>query len=309
MFTIVGSGFGIYGYLPALAQTQCSPILLPRKYEAKVRARPELARYLASIRWTVDTNAALEEATGVVVATTPAQQYELLHKIQCYPHLQTLILEKPVATNPDAAREILKTIRRSGRRFRIGFTFLHTQWASVLNFRRDSESDDEIKITWKFMAHHFRHDLENWKRNLVEGGGVLRFYGIHLLAMLARHGYETVDQSCLTGAYPSQPERWVARMSGPGLMPCNLEVDCRSDANCFQIARASCRTIATCIDLRDPFELEKSINVIGADLRVGVLVRLLQSFREPDTQYLIFVNRVNQLWLDAESEFVLQVAN
>jgi hypothetical protein len=45
-----------------------------------------------------------------------------------------------------------------------------------------------IRVDWRFLAHHHRYSLANWKRQPAESGGALRFYAIHLVAWLARAG-------------------------------------------------------------------------------------------------------------------------
>jgi len=35
MTGIIGSGFGLYGHLPAIAQVDTEPILLPQRYKSK----------------------------------------------------------------------------------------------------------------------------------------------------------------------------------------------------------------------------------------------------------------------------------
>src|ERR1700682_547845 len=132
MFTIVGSGFGLYGYLPALIETFGEPVVLPQAYREKISARPELRGYLDDIRWAADMQAALGTATGAVVATPPRRQQEVVTLCQGLPALSMLVLEKPVAVTPAAANEMLHALRRAGKRFRIGYTLLHTDWGERL---------------------------------------------------------------------------------------------------------------------------------------------------------------------------------
>jgi len=71
MFTVFGSGFGLYGYLPALIDTFGEPVALPESYRATVQARPELARCLPSIRWAADRDAALALANRALEIAGP----------------------------------------------------------------------------------------------------------------------------------------------------------------------------------------------------------------------------------------------
>ena len=47
-FTILGSGFGLYGYLPALLDLG-HMVTLPTRYQAVVAGRPELSRFMSRV--------------------------------------------------------------------------------------------------------------------------------------------------------------------------------------------------------------------------------------------------------------------
>jgi hypothetical protein len=45
MYTIVGGGFGLYGYFPAIVQQTGMKVLLNEKYRKTITSRPELNRF------------------------------------------------------------------------------------------------------------------------------------------------------------------------------------------------------------------------------------------------------------------------
>jgi predicted dehydrogenase len=300
MFTVTGSGFGLYGYLPALVETYGEPVLLPRAYESKVRARPELRQYLASIRWAEDAESALAMASGVVVANIPRVQPEIVSRCLGYAGIGRLVLEKPLAVTPAAASEMIDGLRSSGKRFRVGYTLLHTAWGRSLDWPDRGDAGDRVAITWTFMAHHFANVLANWKREHAQGGGVLRFFGVHLLALLARHGYRDVDGSVLAGQSAGEPERWRAAFAGPAVPRCDVEIDSRCEANRFRVTRSSRGETVALIDLQEPFELE-STGAGMADRRVAVLMRLLDSFQRDDAACYAHYDEANRLWAAVEA--------
>ena len=288
VFTVVGSGFGLYGYLPAVADTFRSPVLLPERYRAKVEARPELRPYRDLIRWTPDTELALAQATGVVIATPPHRQVEVAERSLELPGIQVLVLEKPLAPTPSASHALLDAVRRSLRRYRVGYTFLYTDWAQDLSWP-SADAVREVTMTWTFMAHHFANNLHNWKRAHAEGGGPLRFFGVHLLALLARQGYRDVVESTLEGVVAGEPERWRAVFSGDGLPKCRVLVDSRSDAMVFRIDAGQ-----TVVDIGYPYAGGRAEG--EADRRVGVLKRFLATLQEPDEPFESFYRAVGELW-------------
>ena len=307
MFTIIGSGFGLYGYLPALIESLGGPVVLPRTYEEKVSARPELAKYRNAIRWVADPEAALAAASGVIVATTPSRQPELVGRCLRLPSLEFLVLEKPLAPTPAMAAGVLDSLKRSGKRFRIGYTLLHTAWAAHLRVPDTGRFDGQVGVSWTFMAHHFSNALRNWKREHDQGGGVLRFFGIHVVALMAREGYSAPAESSLIGEEVGQPEQWRAVFSGARLPDCQILVDSRSPANSFRVSLDEATGSTLVVDLEEPFQLEE-VDALGFDRRIGALKRLLDTFRSDDAGYYVLYREVNRLWqgVEARSTFAVR---
>jgi predicted dehydrogenase len=294
MFTIVGSGFGLYGYLPALVEGAGEHVLLPREWEAKVRARPELAGALPGIHWVDDIDSALRQATAAVIATPPKRQFEIASRCVELPGLSRLVLEKPVAATPAQAAELLARLEAAGKRCRVGYTLLHAGWYGRLAWPEASADGAQLSVDWTFMANHFAKGLDTWKRRHAEGGGVLRFFGIHLVALLAHRGYDGVRRSALAGDGPGEPERWEAVFTGAGLPDCRIRVDSRCATNRFAIAHGVPGGERPLLALQDPFERERCEG--GEDRRVGVLERLLATFADDDRPYHELYSRANALW-------------
>ncbi|HEY8965363.1 MAG TPA: hypothetical protein VIM58_02895, partial [Candidatus Methylacidiphilales bacterium] len=175
----------------------------------------------------------------VVLSRRPADQPALAAACLKRERIRTLVLEKPPAPTPAASRALLDALRASGRGFRIAFTFRHTGWGRSLLRDGEPRETDEWRIDWLFQAHHYRHGLANWKRLHSLGGGALRFYGVHLVALLAEIGYRRVEASRFSGTEPDEVEKWEAVFSGEGLPRCRVRVDTRSDEALFRVAAVS----------------------------------------------------------------------
>ena len=274
-------------------------VVLPEQYRAKVQARPELTQYASGVKWVADLPAALAIASGAVIAVAPQAQPSLVTRCCASASVQTIILEKPVAVTPAQARATLEEVAKAAKRFRIGYTFLHTNWFEGLLCSEAIVRDSRLKVTWGFMAHHFANGLVNWKVKHSEGGGALRFYGIHLVAVLARLGYVAAARSTLFGAEADHVERWTATFTGPGLPDADVDVDTRSSGNCFTIAAESSGRIERLVDLTDPFA-EIDLDRTG-DRRIDVLKRLLGSLESSDTSYAAACDSINRLWQQTEA--------
>ncbi len=300
MFTIAGAGFGLYGYLPVLVEKLGRPVLLPRRYQATFSARPELKPYERSIEWVSDTDTAFRRATGAVIATPPAAQSDIVSRSLRIAGIDAILLEKPIAVTPAEGIELLDRLRRSGKRYRVGYTLLHTQWARGLT-RASLSSALHVTITWEFLAHHFRHELANWKRERASGGGVVRFYAIHILALLAHYGYRRSSESLVFGESAQQPERWSAVFSGPALPECRVDVNSRSRVSCFTVAVSGASGAKRLVDLTEPFELERPVSdKPGLDKRTGPVARLVESLESEDEHLYDLYEESARLWQAVE---------
>jgi hypothetical protein len=307
-FAIFGSGFGLYGYLPALIG--CGQrVVLPARYRERFLARTELARFAGHIEWAADEAAALASADGVVVALRPGDQAAWIPRCLNQPQLASLMLEKPLAPSPDEALRLQKLLRESGKSFRIGYTFCATPWATAVREFIGEDPDGLLSVDWRFMAHHYRHNLPNWKRSHPEGGGAIRFYGIQLIAVLAELGYRDVVESRAFGPSDQEIVRWTAMVAGKGLPDCRLVVDCRSDVTEFVVQAQSPRgPQKRLFGNRDPFGDDARMAAPDAlDSRVGLLQGLVSPLLQPGHASPVWYGDVLSLWqsVEASSDFSL----
>ncbi len=297
MFTILGSGFGSYGYLPALVE-EGFDVAMPIRYRSALAGRPELTEYLRQVVWCSDVDDALARSTGVVIALRPEDQAAWIPRLTALSNIQQLILEKPVAPTPESSIASLTAIEAAGKRYRVGYTFRFTPWAE--RFRSAlTGSADSVSFEWEFLAHHYRADLANWKRFSSHGGGAVRFYGIHAIALLSELGYDDVAASSTTGASSDEAERWEATFTGRNVCPCALNIGSREPSTQFRIAAYDGQEATTIADQPDPFSPADSVQ--GQDARVGVLRRLCGSFSEADDGHAERHKAILALWAAVET--------
>ena len=303
IYAIVGSGFGLYGYLPAIAGTLECLVVLPESARVRFAARPELAIFESFIRWVPNIGSALQQANVAVIAVPPEEQPGITAECLRHAGIATIVLEKPVAATPGRAREVLDSIIDAGRRCRVGYSLLQTDFAEALLAVDASTADDPLTIEWTFMAHHFANDVDTWKRRHARGGGALRFYGIHLVALLALLGYREATHSTLAGENPEEPERWLATVTGPEKAIASVVLDCRSPLKSFRIARDCNGNHEEVVDLADPFGTIPQAE--GIDRRVDYLSRLLKTLDEPDLLHHARLMATQRLWerIEAVTQF------
>jgi hypothetical protein len=199
---------------------------------------------------------------------------------------------------------LLEELVRSGKIIRIGYTFRYTDWAEKMTpaLKRDGGSK-RLLIQWSFLAHHFRHDLTNWKRFTKSGGGAIRFYGIQLIALLAELGYRGVISSRSFGNSPDVVDKWTASFGGPGLPECDVAVDTRSATEKFSaelLCNSATEPNLVFADLNDPFDSTTIEPLEGLDRRVPVLSRLCRSLWEQAIDENVWYKATNELWRGVE---------
>jgi predicted dehydrogenase len=291
---ILGSGFGLYGYLPALLAQRCR-VLLPERYRAVVEGRAELSGLAAKIGWVADEREAIDLADALVVARRPADQADMLTEILHKPRLKRLLLEKPLAQNPAVAAKLQDRIEASGKIIRMGYTFGFTGWGQNL-IARAGASNGDMRIRWTFRANHYAADRPTWKRFDAQGGGALRFYGIQLIGLLAKLGFDTVLASDVTSTYSNEVESWRAKLASNEGSHCDLEVDSNSEQTGFFVDAHSFAT-----SLPDPFAEQPA----GAqDRRVPVLSSLCREMLTSQETPHLWYARTIALWRAIEDATV-----
>jgi len=171
---ILGSGFGLYCYLPAIAVGCRQRVLLPERYRERLRRRADVGDLSESVEWARSDESMLQRAEGVVISQRPADQVDRVHDCLRRDNVGRLILEKPLAPDPAQASRLLEEIEYSQKRFCIGYIFRYTEWGrTLLTYGRSVQGS--IHMDCHFRAHHYAVDAKNWKRLVSSGGGALRF--------------------------------------------------------------------------------------------------------------------------------------
>lgn len=298
MFAVFGSGFGLYGYVPAIVDVLRMPVALPERYRPVIEGRRELRHLASAVHWFQDHEQALRRCDAAVIAVPPHAQGRLVQQCLAHGHVRRLVLEKPIAPDPAAGVAVLDSLAQRGVRYAIGYTLAQCAWVPQLT---RLEGLSAMRIDWHFMAHHFARGMECWKRDDAAGGGSLHFYGTHLLALLARVGYGRVTSSLRHGTRPGQSERWEAIIEGEGKPTCTVCVDSRSDRSGFiitGITRAGSRE--QIVSLSEPFAMEPAIGL--HDRRIAAVAAVIRNLDADWTPLEAAYRRASVLWLEAARE-------
>jgi predicted dehydrogenase len=303
-FAVLGSGFGLYGYVPALISGCDQQVCLPERYRIGLRERTDVRHFEDKIQWCSDDAVILKEVDAVVISRRPRDQEQLIRRCVEIPNIRALVLEKPLGATPSSALAALETLEASGKSYRIAYVFRFLPWAAQLKQALDRQQiHGLVKIVWRFKAHHYAHALENWKRTVSEGGGALRFFGIQLIGLLAEIGYRDVANTQIVSSGRDECEAWSAEFSGEGLPRCWVAVETNSAERHFSIETdESGASSGRMVDLEEPFQQCARIGVF--DGRVAVLTELCRELIDGrDTNHGWYRESV-ALWDQCEREMM-----
>lgn len=182
---IIGSGFGLYGLLPAFNSTP----------ECKVTSicgekTERLVKYCQSIGLTnIYTNwqemLDKEKLDAVAIAVTPSAQYEIA-KVAIKNGLH-IFAEKPLAANYKQTKELLDLAKKQKIVHTVDFVFPEVgEWKKVKELldKKIYGKLKQIHSSWDFLSYDIKNKISSWKTDVKEGGGVLSFYFSHCLYYL-----------------------------------------------------------------------------------------------------------------------------
>lgn len=293
--TIIGGGFGLYGYLPALIKCKDFNVFLPIRYQKRVRLRKDIACLYHLIHWVNDDDEELLKLSqGVIIALPPKEQYFWIKKCLYYKHITHMLLEKPIAINPVLSKKIINELIYSKIKFRVAYNFRFTEWGESIRFCQSGLK----KLTWNFQAHHYKYNIKNWKRYHALGGGALRFYGIHFIAFLSELGYTNVCFSQLALSKKSEAESWCAKFKGDGLSVCMVNICSNSRETNFVIQYKN----ESNHFLLHPFENTLLQDGANSDQRVPYLMQSIFDlfYGDQDLPYFKWYKHTNLLWHNIE---------
>jgi hypothetical protein len=311
MIGILGSGFGLYGYLPALANITNEKICLLERYKEKFNTRTELLPFKKDIIWVKNLNDFFSSIETLIISLTPIEQEKILRNCLNYQNIKNFILEKPLAVSPSSSISLLSDILESNNNFRIGYTFPYTSWAESLFDMKHMQSISQVNITWNFLAHHYKNDLQNWKRFHDQGGSVLRFYGIHIIALASDIGYTDILYSNINGYKENDFNNWECCFIGKSLPNLYININSKSPKTEFSIDSISMDDLSNkrcIISQDDPFSLKKERDKSLIDSRVALLECILQSFNNKKVDYYRKYINTNLLWKMSEEKIKFNIS-
>lgn len=184
-FAILGSGFGYYGYLKTILKYKKFKIIIQKNRAHKIqnisnKKKIKLETYKNIINL----------FRYIIIAKRPIDQRKIIEDVIQINRNKVLFLEKPLCENPKKSLKILNLLIKYKISFRINYIFLYTNWFKQLKRIRYSKNT-KISLKWNFT----NKDINSWKFKKIYGGGIIRFYGIQIIAVLSVLGFDKCIKS------------------------------------------------------------------------------------------------------------------
>ena len=289
MFGILGKGFGLYGYLPAIVNLGESVGTLSI-YKSFIEARDDISSLSKYIQYFDNQDELIDRSNSLVVARRPEDQYRLVEEILRKNIKLNLCLEKPLTHSCVTSRYLANKLQEAQYQYRLGYTVEFTDWFfDIVNlFNNQSFKHLELEISWNFHAHHYKNEINTWKRNPLQGGGAFKFYGTHLVYLLANIGkWNSVKMESFRY---SLEDEYMFLISGNNKtnkfnISCN---SCSVDKTIFDVnVKSSGKVIYHC-NLEDPLFRNSSIR--EQDSRIPMLRELINSINSEKDYYELYSN-------------------
>ena len=301
MYTIVGKGFGLYGYLPATILNGFD-LVLSNEYKSDIQKRGDINKFINFIQWTKSIKEAIYLSDNIILAIPPKEQFKFLLENEKLISNKTIFLEKPIACSPKQSAILLKFLEEKKIKFYVNYSFIYLDWFKKLFNKINSlNSNFNIKVNWEFKAHFIKTNVMNWKSDSQSGGGIIRFYGIHLIAVLTALEYENYKIIKLKDNTQTIIFK-IINVNKPEI-EILINIDSNIDKFTIEMFEDSRNNKNTLVALKNPFEKQNNKKLKKLDRRVQNIRDYLIDKNNP-IQNLNFNKKVVKLWCEIEKAFL-----
>lgn len=191
---IIGSGFGLYGLLPAFNSIKkCEVVAIcGKKTERVINYCESIGLKKIYTDW--EEMLSNEKLDAVAIAVPPRKQYKIV-KIACNKGIN-IFAEKPLAVNYYQAKQMFDWVRKKKIVNAVDFIFPEIDVWQKAKKLLDDKALGELKhvlLNWSFLSFDIKNKISSWKTDVGEGGGALSFFFSHSLYYLEYYAGEILD--------------------------------------------------------------------------------------------------------------------
>lgn len=195
---IIGSGFGLYGLLPAFNSLKdCKVVCICGKKSERLLSYCKDI-HLDNIYSDWEEMLDIEELDVVVIAVPPNVQYHII-KASLKKGLH-IFAEKPLAASYKQAKELFRLATKTKITHMVDFIFPEIkEWEKTKQLLDSNYYGklQQISVNWDFLSYDIKYNVKSWKTDIKEGGGGLSFYFSHALYYLEYFCGEILDLKSL----------------------------------------------------------------------------------------------------------------
>ncbi len=179
-FAIIGSNFGIRGYLPVIEKFSkfkivfiCSRKIKKHYFDKKIKAN-----------FISDWRKVFTKKIDIIISAVPPKVQEkiLLYNLR---HKKKIILEKPITSNYLKSKKILSEIKKKNIYADINLTFVNHPYFRIIKKIIESKKYGNVKnyfVEWSFVSHDYNLKKKTWKVEGKHGGGITNIFLTHVLS-------------------------------------------------------------------------------------------------------------------------------
>tara|TARA_Y100001958_G_C21246343_1_gene576740 strand:- start:2249 stop:3106 length:858 start_codon:yes stop_codon:yes gene_type:complete len=216
---ILGGGFGLYGYLPAFANLDFEIFTL-EKYERFIRKRADLTKYIKDINFLKEEDL-LSKVDYISISRNPENQYKFLVNYKDY-EFNHLYLEKPIAHNTVSYKKCIENLEIQKTNFSVFYSLTYMDWYRNIIEEIMEGTNQNFKIEWKI-----KQSVSTWKQDVLKGGGLLNFYGIHFFKMF-------IDSNLMLKNAKMSGDKLEIKLESENFNSLKIKIE-SSDKNLFSI--------------------------------------------------------------------------
>ena len=177
---IVGSNFGLRGYLPAINKIRGLNVkIVCSRNKNKIHFK-EVGNFEHETNW---KNIFKKNIDLIILAVPPKLQEQIiLYNLR---YKKRIIFEKPISSNYLTSKKILKKLKMNKIKSDINLTYLNHPLFQKTKKIIDNKSLGKVinyNIYWDFVSSDFNKKIKSWKTDEKNGGGIKNIFLTHVLA-------------------------------------------------------------------------------------------------------------------------------
>ena len=178
---IIGSNFGVNGYLPAIKKIKSyrTALICCKSDKSFFSLKKKFNKIKVSKNWKDAFNKSIDT---IICSTTPKIQEKIIN--YNFKKKKNIIFEKPISTNYKKSFLILNKLIKKNIKSQINLTFLnHNLFITLKKIINNNKLGiiKKINIDWSLKNNSLIKKKYSWKIDSKQGGGIKNIYLIHIL--------------------------------------------------------------------------------------------------------------------------------